>query len=57
MLDAVCGVLGLQYSQILNYIVLHNENKEVKLKLQCPKCDMEISQDAKWILRKQIQHR
>lgn len=33
MLDAVCSVLGLQYSQILNSTALHNENKEVKLKL------------------------
>ena len=33
MLDAVSSVLGLQYSQILKSTALHNENKEVKLKL------------------------
>lgn len=33
MLDAVCSVLGLQYSQILKSTALHSENKEVKVKL------------------------
>ena len=33
MLDAICSVLGLQYAQILKSTALHDENKEVELKL------------------------